>query len=155
MPAANFNWQALAKIEQHILRELFESDYAINSMQVYFQLAARAITDTQYSDSEMGRDAKRITKMIYGDKPTDIRTPTNERIELSKLKRREAEKVITFYREKGVSIPAYTTVMRILDEFAAVGWILKREASVGRSPTLYFLQSDVREALKPALNAIS
>ncbi len=156
---SEFQWEALAHIEQQVIWELYSARCAINSMQVYFRLATRVIRDHEDGKLRM-RTVANIRSIpveetggmfIPAKKPkkpssTSIETD-KETIDLATLDRRKAEEIVAGYRKDGVQIPAYTTIIRVLNGFVGLGWVSKREEALGRSATLFFLPSPIREKL--------
>ncbi len=124
--AGKFEWTALTKMEQYIFLSIYNNHSATNAMHIYFDVARNYIMIDVLPDY----------LELYGKK----RRVLNAFLDKQRKKQ----------RKKGAKIPAYTTIIRILENFTSVGWVKTREEITGRASILYFLSNEVHSEVEKA-----
>jgi hypothetical protein len=127
-----FDWFAFTRLEQSLFKVIYETGQALNAFEVYL----------------------RVCNSIYNEQ-----IPIEEGIEghmdmlnrseiLHLMNKRDALKMLKKWQKKGVKFPAYTTIKRMLDNFADLGWLKRREEATGRSVGLYSIPEKIRGQIR-------
>ncbi len=142
-PWLDFNFRALTEIEQAVLWILFDSHSAKTNYEIYSELVRqKAITFLERTIYATDK-AKTIRNMKEWNKaPSDF----------AKVLKKEKypEKVAQFYNRKygnkGLLIPSFRTIRRLINDFERIGWV--GEPRKIKSRTLFFLNEKVAERLR-------
>lgn len=126
--------KALTRVEQLVLQKLAESTHLKNGWQIYlevFEVLVIGDAGIKYVPSARGSSTRYISK---GNLPTD---------------KEELARIAAFTRkQKGVDVPNYSRVVRILEDMVAAGWVQKRTKGLGKAIAAYYLDDDMEEQVK-------
>lgn len=124
------NPKALTADEQNILIGLAGSSVALNAWEVYLSV------HKAYLDIFTKPPMEKYAKEIFTER--DIMPVTKEK--LTELSRR--------MKMRGIQVPNYSKVVRILNDMVEIGWVQSRSKGLGRAKALYYLDDSITEQVK-------
>jgi len=133
------DFRALTFAEQNIFLAIAESKQAMNAWEIFIGMIERIVNKKEVSKA-IWED---LLTLAYDGKP----------IPVPKTDRKALERMIKRINEAGYKTPTYTTVVRILNDMVAAGWVQQRaDSTLGRAKALYYVDKKTADELKKALS---
>jgi hypothetical protein len=141
-----FEWAALTGLEHVVYSKLCERMDAMNAMEIYYETAGELIEQSMNHAhmAQKGKNSRSKIELLWDKHFKEKHLPAYPRAEAEKILK-EFRKVCDAY----YAIPVFTTIIKILEDGVAAGWVKKRTVSTGRAAAVYYLPDELKALVRP------